>query len=67
MISGRLTGWQIFLLHGLVEEPGNQLFDHFLADVAGETGLHQVQRSLARAESGQLDFSLNSGDDPLGF
>ena len=58
---------QVFLLHGLVEEARNQLLDHFLADVAGETGLHQAERSLAGTESRQFNFSLNPGDGPLGF
>ena len=66
-MSGRPTTLQMFLFHGGVEEARNQLFDHFLADIAGEAGLHHAQRSLAGTESGQAHLCLNPGDGALGF
>ena len=58
---------QVFLLHGFVEEFGNQLLDDFLADVPGEAGLDETERGLAGAESRQLNFLLDTGNGPLGF
>ena len=58
---------QMILLEGRVQESRDQLLQHFLADIAGEAGLHHRQRSLARTETRQPHLHLNRRGGALGF
>jgi hypothetical protein len=54
---------EVFGLELLVEELGNEIFQHLLPDIAGELLTDDAGRSFARPESGEFGAFLDVGGD----